>query len=443
MQAVDMKGAATNRPRTRESWTWWRWRPDFFSPLTVFPVCWLLGLALAQISLLRVQQPWSHAAWLVMLWTPVAFFLGGVIGGSIANLAVKLRTNQRSAVALAAALEGRRSLLLITTLTAIGTAGVAYQFAHARDIPLFTSHIDAARTSLPGGPSIAALDALVVGAILALVVPGRLASRTAAPYLMLAALALGTLVLTGGRGNVVVPPVVAGLARWRLGRRPTAWSLVTVTVFMLGAFSIIFYLRVGQEAHQAWATELLGHVVYHMPGPLVPLFPIWVAVAMNFNTLARVVAHYPRYHPYGHGIYDAHALHMFLHSAPLNAGKLTPPWTLSTFAGPLWADGGFIVLTLGAGLIGCLTTFVYRASRRRGGFGYLLVSCYMLFLVIFCLYQNLFTVYIDWIVVTVGLAAAGVALVPGGALRGCEEHLHSFLQHVGLDLRPRSSHDNG
>lgn len=441
MQAVDMEGAAANRPQTQESWA--RWRPDFSSPSTVLPVCWLLGLALAQIRLLHVQQPWSRTAWLVMLWTPVAFFLGGVIGGNIASLAVKPRVNRPSAAALAAALQSRRSLLLISALTTIGLAGVAYQFAHARDIPLFTSHIDAARTSLPGGPSIAALDALVVAATLALVAPERLISRAAVPYVVLAALALGALALTGGRGNVVVPPVVAGLARWQLGRRPAMWSLAAVVVLMLGAFSIVFYLRAGQEAHQAWATELLGHVVYHMPAPLVPLFPIWVAVAMNFNTLARVVAHYPRYHPFGHGIYDSRALHMFLHSAPLNAGKLTPPWTLSTFAGPLWADGGFIALTLGVGLIGCLTTFICRAGRRHGGLGYLLVSCYMLFLAVFCLYQNLFTVYIDWIVVTVGLAVAGMMLAPGNTLRGREERLHALLQHVGLGLRPRSSHHNG
>src|SRR4029077_3133728 len=139
------------------------------------------------------------------------------------------------------------------------------------------------------------------------------------------------------RGNLVVPPVVAGLARWRLGRRPALWSLAAVTVFMLGALSTIFYLRTGQEAHEAWATELLGQVVYHMPAPLVPLFPLWLTVAMNFNSLARVVAYYPSHHAYGHGIYDAGALHMFVHSTALSTGQLTPPWTISTFAGPLWA----------------------------------------------------------------------------------------------------------
>jgi hypothetical protein len=274
----------------------------------------------------------------------------------------------------------------------------------------------------------------VIAATLALVLPENLLSRAALPYLALTALALGALALTGGRGNLIVPPVVAALARWRLGRRPAIWSLAAITVLMLGIFSIIFYLRAGQEAHQTWATELLGRVVYHMPAPLIPLFPLWVAIAMNFNTLARVVEYYPAHHAYGNGIYDAGVLHMFLHSAPLQAGRLTPPWTISTFAGPLWADRGFITLTLGASLIGGITMFMYRASLRSGSLGYLFVSCYMLFLAVFCVYQNLFTAYFDWIVVTVGLAMAGLALDPSEDSRNRERRFRNLLRHGAVSV---------
>jgi hypothetical protein len=446
MAVIDTERAAGNRYEAGGWWVHWRsagWRraPDFFSPLVAFPVCWLLGIALAQIRLLDVQQPWSGTAWLVMLWSPIAFLLGGIVGGHAATLAVKVNPHRRPfAETLGACAQSRGPRLLLFVLVAVGLAGVIYQFARAHGIPLLASHIDMARTSLPGGPTIVSLDALVIAATLALVLPERLLSRAALPYLAVAALALGALALTGGRGDFVVPPVVAGLARWRLGRRPALWSLAAVTVLILGALSIIFYLRVGQEAHEAWATELLGRVVYHMPAPLVPLFPLWLAVAMNFNSLARVVAYYPSHHAYGHGIYDAGALHMFVHSASLSTGQLTPPWTLSTFAGPLWADGGFVALTLGAGLIGALTTFVYRAARRSGSIGHLLVSCYMLFLAVFCLYQDMFTEYFDWILVTAGLMVAGLVLEPSDTVRGRGERLWGLVQHAAVSTRSRRWH---
>jgi hypothetical protein len=443
MAVIDTERAAGSRYEAGGWWVRWSsagWRrtPDFFSPLVAFPVCWMLGVALAQIRLLDVQQPWSSTAWLVMLWSPIAFVFGGIVGDHAATLAVKVNSHRRPfAETLDACAQSRAPRLLLYGLVAVGLAGVTYQFARAHGIPLLASHIDMARTTLPGGPTIVSLDVLVVAATLALVLPERLLSRAALPYLVVAALALGALALTGGRGDFVVPPAVAALARWRLGRRPAPWSLAAVIILMLGALSIIFYLRVGQEAHEAWATELLGHVVYHMPAPLVPLFPLWLAVAMNFNSLARVAAYYPSHHAYGYGIYNAGALHMFVHSTSLSTGQLTPPWTLSTFAGPLWADGGFVALTLGAGLIGAITTFAYRAARRSGSIGHLLVSCYMLFLAVFLLYQNLFTVYFDWILVTVGLMVAGIALEPSDAVRGRGERLWSLLQHATASARSR------
>lgn len=424
--------------RVRWRYSGWRRAPDFFSPLVAFPVCWLLGMALAQIRLLDVQQPWSGTAWLVMLWSPIAFVLGGIVGGHAAALAVKVNPHPRPfAEILRAGAESRRIRLLLSVLVVVGLAGVMYQFASAHDVPLLASNIDKARTSLPGGPTIVSLDALVVAATLALVLPERLLSRATLPYLAVAALALGALALTGSRDSFIVPPVVAGLSRWRLGRRPPLCALAAVAVLVLGGLSILFYLRVGQESNEPFATELLGRVVYRMPAPLVPLFPLWLAVAMNFNSLARVVAYFPSHHAYGYGAYDAGVLHVFVHPASLSiiTGKLTPPWNVSTFAGPLWADGGFAALTVGAALIGALATFMYRAAQRSGRFGHLLVSCYMLFLVVFCFYQNLFTAYFDWILVIAGFMLAGSALEPPDAARDGRGRLWGPVQHARMSVR--------
>jgi len=436
MAAIDTERAAGSRVRWRSAY--WRRAPDPFSPLVAFPVCWLVGVALAQIRLLDVQQPWSSTAWLVMLWSPVAFVLGGIVGGNVATLAVKVNPHPRPfAETLRTCAQSRGPRLLLSALVVVGLAGVTYQFASAHDVPLLASNIDKARTSLPGGPTIVSLDALVIAATLALVLPERLMSRAALPYLAVAALALGALALTGGRDNFVVPPVVAGLARWRLWGRPAPWSLAAVAVLVAGAFSVLFYLRVGQEANEAYTTDLLGIVVHRLPVPLVPLFPLWVAVAMNFNTLARVVDYFPAHHAFGHGAYDAEILHVFLNATSLRpiTEHLTPPWTVTTFAGPLWADGGFIVLTIGAGLIGALTTFAYRAAQRSGSIQHLLVSCYLLFLAVFCVYANYFTGYFDWIIVGAGLMVAGSVIEASAADRDQLARLSGFAKDAMVSAR--------
>jgi hypothetical protein len=422
MAAVDTEAAADDRFEAKESWVRGRWLkvPNFFSPLIAFPACWLVGVGLAQIRVLNVQQPWSGTAWLVMFWTLVAFLFGGIVGWQTATLTVKENPHPRPfAEVLREGARRRTVTMLLLGLVVIGLAGVAYQFASAHSVPLFASHIDVARTTLPGGPTIVSLDVLVIAATIALVLPEHLMSRAALPYLAIAGVALAALLLTAGRDQLVVPPVVAGLVRWRMGRRPALWSLAAITVFMLGAFSIIFYLRAGQEAREAWATELLGRVVHHMPAPLIPLFPLWLAVAMNFNSLARVVDYFPAHHALGHGVYDAGVLHIFVHTVSLRpiTDQLTPPWTTSTFAGPLWADDRFIALTIGVGLIGALTTFAYRAAQRSGSIQHLLVSCYLLFLSVFCLYTNMFTIYGDWILVIAGLMLAGSVLEGSGTDR--------------------------
>jgi oligosaccharide repeat unit polymerase len=449
MAAIDTEGVVGSHleaSRSRVGWrpAGWSWPPDFFSPLVAFPVCWLLGVALAQIRLLHAQQPWSGTAWLAMLWSPVAFLLGGIVGGHAADLVVKFNPHRPPFVeTLRAGGQSRRIQLLLFILVLVGLAGITYQFASAHDVPLLASNIDEARTSLPGGPTIVLLDALVIAATLALALPERLLSRAALPYLVVVALALGALALTGGRGDLIVAPVVAGLSRWRLGRRPPLWSLAAVAVLVLGGFSILFYLRIGQEAHDAISTELLGRVVYRMPAPLVPLFPLWLAVATEFNSLARLVAYFPSHHAYGYGVYDAGVLHDFVHPASVGTilDQLTPPWNVATFAGPLWADGGFVALTVGAALIGALTTFAYRAAQRSGRIGHLLVSCYTLFLAVFCLYANYFTAYFDWILVAAGLMIAGMVLEPSDAVRDRGEHLWGLVQRATVSARSRGWHN--
>src|SRR4029077_10115062 len=103
----------------------------------------------------------------VMLWSPVACLLGGIVGDHVATLTVKINPHRRPfAETLSAGVQSRGLRLLLSILVAVGLAGVIYQFVHARDVPLLSSHIDMARTSLPGGPTIISLDALVIAATL-------------------------------------------------------------------------------------------------------------------------------------------------------------------------------------------------------------------------------------------------------------------------------------
>ncbi|HEX6754031.1 MAG TPA: O-antigen polymerase [Solirubrobacterales bacterium] len=373
-----------------------RLNASLLSPLLAFPLAWAFGALLSQVRLLNAQGSWPTEMIAVVVAVPLAFVAGGLIGEGIATAVTRLRGARVEAL-----ISERTFRRLLMAIVAIGLLEVAHQFAKAGTIPLLSGSIDDARFS-QGGPTVVITDLLTVAAIIALTKPRDLFAREARFELAIAAVAIGSFGLQGGRGSVVLPIVVAILARWLYWGRPSPYVLTGGAVLAVLAISAGFFLRVYQHPMTPFEAELFGEVLPPLPFFLKPLVPVYLAITTNFLALKGVIGHFPTVAPYGHGVYDAVALDNFI-SGTKHIGDIsaltTPPWVTSTVAGPLWADGGFAWIVPGIALTGIAAGGAYAAAIRTCSFRWAMAAAYLFFLAMFGLYTNLWTQQIDWLIV--------------------------------------------
>jgi hypothetical protein len=373
-----------------------RLNASLLSPLLAFPLAWAFGALLSQVHLLDAQGSWPPEMIAVVVAVPLAFVAGGLIGEGIAAATTRIR-----AARVETRISERAFRRLLVAIVAIGLLEVAHQFAKAGTIPLLSGSIDAARFS-QGGPTVVLTDLLTVAAILALARPRDLFARSARFELGIAAVSIGAFGLQGGRGSVVLPIVVAILARWLYWGRPSPYLLTGGVVLAVLAISAGFFLRVYQHPTTPFESELFGEVLPPLPFFLKPLIPVYLAITTNFLALKGIVGHFPTVAPYGHGVFDAVALDNFI-SGTKHIGDVsaltTPPWVTSTVAGPLWADGGLTWIVPGIALTGVAAGGAYAAAIRTCSFRWAMAAAYLFFLALFGLYTNLWTQQIDWLIV--------------------------------------------
>jgi hypothetical protein len=379
-----------------------RLSPLFAAPFVAFPALWLLCAGLSQVHVLAVQRPWSSTAWIVVLTVPVAFAAGGLGVHTLirARAARNLPTRPAS-------IRVRRRLLVV--LLVIGYAELAREFASAGAAPLLSSHIDQTRIGASTGVLALLTDSLTICAIIALVTPRRLTLRDAGPEFAFAGLAMFGFLLAGGRDTIALPLIAVVICRTLYWRPPTLRALAWASALGACAFSLVFYLRTGQDSGTAFSRELYGHVVPSTSSLLVPLLPIHFALAINDSVLARLVDYFPHALPFGHGLYDSWALHAVIPALNLDVvtAALTPPWLVSTLAGPFWADGGVPVVVAGCIATGALLTAPYALYLRTRRLRWALIAGYLGALGLYGAYMNYLTFFKDWLVVVPALFLLG------------------------------------
>jgi hypothetical protein len=390
----------------------WLLKPQFG-----FPALWMLGVGLAQIRLFSFQHSaWSLRAWAVALLVPGAFGCGALLGQSAADRVQKLvrRTPEPSPSAWR-----RASVFLL----AIGTLESIHQFVVAGGVPLLQHDIDKSRFALPGGPAVVLMNCAPLAAVVALAGPRRFDPRRyrAETAVVIAGLLVTT--LAGGRGLVILGLGVAVLVRaLRFGAPSVRFVGATVLVLVLFV-SAIFFVRTRQNVGQPFESELYGSVLPGIPAPLRVLVPVHLAIASNFEALARVVDFIPTQMPFGHGAYDAVGFDLVIPGSKKVtdvSAQLTGPFVTTTVAGPLWADGGFGWVAAGMATIGALATGAHQLAARTGTLRFTLPAAYLTYLCFFGIYTSLFTQHPDWVVITPLLFLIGAWLdgvTPGDSLR--------------------------
>lgn len=374
------------------------------SPLVVFCGGWIATALLCQLQILNAQSTWSTVMLAVVVAVPFAFVAGGMIGEGIA-----LRVSPEQASHTAPAPSTRIFRIVLCVFLLLGLAELAHQFVKIGGIPLLSPQGNTLRFQ-QGGATIVLTDLLTVAAIAALVRPRDLLAKESRFELLVGAVALGGFALQAGRGSVVLPVIVATAGRWLYWGRPKWWVLSGAGLIAFAVIVFGFYLRTRQNPYNPFENEFYGEIVPGTPLILQPLLPIYVALTTNFVALQGLVGAFPTAFPFGHGIYDALALDTFVSGAE-NVGDvsaaITPPWVTSTVAGSFWADGGFWAVIGGVAVTGFLSAGAFAMAVRTRSLRWSMTAAYLLYLVVFGLYSNLWTQTIDWLIVTPLLLVVG------------------------------------
>jgi hypothetical protein len=265
---------------------------------------------------------------------------------------------------------------------------------------------------------------LTVAGLVAFVRPEKVFSRESRFELAVGLIALSGFALQAGRGSIILMIAVAVAARWLYWGRPRVWFLFGAGLVGFCIIVFGFYLRTRLQPYLPLEAEIYGEVLPGLPFFVLPLVPIYLAVATNFLALQGVIGHFPTVSEFGNGAYNSIGLDLFFPGAQnisdLSAA-ITPPWVTSTVAGSLWADGGFLVVVLGVGLTGVLSVGTFAMAIKSGRLGWCLAAAYLLYTTVFGIYTNLWTQQVDWLMVAPLLLIAGFASErSGGAAGGAE-----------------------
>jgi hypothetical protein len=338
---------------------------------------------------------------------PAAFALGAA--GAAAFVGARRPRRGPSAPESVPASSARLRRLLVSLLL-LGLAELAHQFAGAGGIPLLSGHIDATRFAQPRGPTVVLVDLLVVVAVVALVLPQRLAARRWRVELGLGSLAVAALALQASRGSLLLPLATVAVARAMVWGIPSRRTLAAVALVGVAAFCGLFYARVAQHPDGPFEHDLLHRVAPSRPAWERPLLPLYVALAPNFEVVRGLVAHFPEVEPFAHGAFSTVAFNRVIPGTRLTgqvSARITPPFTAPTFAGSLWADGGFVLVWIGAALLGALNGALLSLAGRTGTLAWRLAAAYAVVLTTFAIYDNFFTQYLDWLVIGPALLLVG------------------------------------
>lgn len=377
---------------------------SLLSPLVAFCAAWVFAALLSQIHLLGGQYGWSTVMVAVAVSVPLAFVAGGMIGEGLA-----LRFTEGVAKRHDGDAPTRLFRTLLVVFLVIGLAELAHQFVKIGGIPLLSPNGNALRFN-QGGPTIVLTDLLTVAAIAALVRPRNLLSRESRFELGVAGIALMGFALQAGRGSLILPVIVATVARWLYWERPKAWMLAGAGLIAFVAIVFGFYLRSRQNPFNPFEAELYGEILPGTPVFLQPLVPLYLALTTNFLALQGIVGNFPTIAPFGHGVFDAIGLNAIFSGAKNVSdvsSTLTPPWVTSTVAGPLWADDGFWTVVPGVAITGFLSAGAFAMAMRTRSFRWSMAAGYMLYLALFGLYTNLWTQEVDWLLVVPLLLIVG------------------------------------
>jgi hypothetical protein len=384
----------------------WLGRRDLTRPAVAFGAPWFGFVALAQLHLTSLEQPWSTQFTLVAFGGGLLLMTAAVLAGGTAPA--------RGTIALARDRISARRLVIAAVVLMLGAvAGAAYKAHVLHGIPLLSDNPDVVRGRVIQNGEVvvpAWSSALTGGFHLGMwftlaaiwVVAPRTSRARLLPLWLLALAALFGVALEASRNLVVfavsVPAVGAYvLSRPARGRRDFAWVLAAVAVLALGVGGL-FALRLARA--DSAAHTYIQQESDTLPRLARPLLPLYVNGVYPIEAARRLYGAVPNRYPYDRGTASLTSLPdaAFPHGKPEFAASISSlmstertaqlSWTVATYQGRLLADFGWRGVMLGSALLGLLFGSLYRWARGKGGLLPVGVIAYVTYYSAYMVYDN-------------------------------------------------------
>jgi hypothetical protein len=384
----------------------WLGRNDLTRPAVAFGVPWFGFVALGQLRLTELEQPWSAGFTAVAIGGGLAFVLAAIVAGGTAPARGAMRVDRDG-------LRERRLVGAAIVLIAAGVVGAAYKAHVLGGIPVLSDDPDVVRARagaegriiLPAWSSAltngfhlgmwCALAALWVGR------SSRSAASTAGLWLLAAAGLAGTS-FDASRNVILFALVVPAIAAYLVARRRSIIQAASIgaaaCVLTLGVGGL-FVARVARS--DSTALTYVEREIDRHPLALRPLVPIYVNAIYPLEAARRVYDAVPERLPYGLGANSLLALPdaLFPEGKPtyshnvavlMDTGRKEQlSWAVATYQGRLLADLGWQGVALGSILLGLAFGSLHRWARNRAGLMPIAAIGYVAYYSAYMAYDNL------------------------------------------------------
>lgn len=390
-------------------------------PLKLFLGIWCFGIAIAQLQLSALEQPWSKSFWLIILGSLACFAIGALL---FALLAQKLKIAQ----SLELAISEKKLLIAIGLLIFLTLAANLYIFLQFSTFPLLSSDPDRLRFII--NKEIFGLweyFALLPRWILPLLFfyiflfPSKNVKKWC--IISLAAI-FNIFVLLGyaARLNfffaallIYFSYLILNIAKLNAKKIIIASLLI---VIFLGAVSAVIpalrqsisyrdypyldeeYKKFDRFAYLATISQI------KMPPQLGFALPIYLGVSFNFQALQKAIAYYPQQEQFFGGkmtLAIFNPLYKLLHlptiAVSLPWDKIFLQWWVTgTYLLLGYIDFGLFGLFITALIFGAVSQYLYWRATKKTDFLSVFLFAYISFILIMTIYTNYFSrpeLYLD------------------------------------------------
>jgi oligosaccharide repeat unit polymerase len=385
----------------------WCGRRDLTRPAVTFGVPWFAFVALAQLRLTDLEQPWSTGFTLLVFGGGLAFVVAAVLAAGTAGARGTLRIEREQ-------INVRRLLTVAILLILAGVPAVFYRSHVLGGIPLLSDNPDAVRfrvfqngqVILPGWSS-ALTGGFYIGmwGVLAAIwaLAPRVSRRRLLPLWLIALVALFGVSLEASRNLIIFAVVVPAVGAYLLsrgrdgGERPLLWVVGAICLLVLGVGGL-YTLRL--ERGQSNARDYITHESDKLPAAVRPILPLYVNGAYPFEAARRAYEAVPervgyefgaaslsslpdKLFPEGKSKFGRNLSSLMATGAP---GAIT--WTVGTYQGRLLGDLGWRGVMLGSILLGLMLGSLYRWARGKAGFLPVALISYVAYYSGFMVYDN-------------------------------------------------------